>query len=684
MTTRRWLLALATLFVVLALVVFGWLGAAVVEQRNSQLNEALNAQKLLVAPIVENARIFAGLYFAEVQDSLNQAPEARFSGQETTKAWADWYEYRFETPSLSGQVVGPGTSGSDPEFARFRKVAHWLFDRNQNYLGNWWSSQVDRTYFIARDARHAVSVPAWNLNAAVYNAPDGTLAGALAGRAKAIVEDFPGNLQKGTKQQYFTRAWIDPKDLRARFTILSPMFDLQGVWLGNAAVDYGLSELDGILASSRLTQAEWLLIDEQDSVLARAVSAGGDFHSLQLGQALASSRVALPSAPDGTQAESGGSTLRVSQVPGSKLRLYALVPTGWLYHDLPLVIEAGLAVIVLLILAFTLIGWLQRRNERTGLLVSTEAQAQVEQEHRLRDQEAAVKDVLAVVSNRLHQLTTRQEFAQTVLQAASEHGGAAYGAFYALEGDKSLVALGALSVGLDSLKPCRLGEGLVGECAKTQKALAIRGQEAEEFRVRWGQGPLALVAVDVLPLIQTGTLLGVVVLGHLQQPSSLASAFCEALLPVAALNLEILNRNVATLAQAKALERQQSILKETEAWSQGIIESSPDGLLVVDFRGTILMTNRQSEAIFGYEPGELIGQAIELLVPSAVRPRHGAMREGFVNSENQRARMGSGRDLHAVRKDGSQLRVEVGLSKLPALADSGTCVCAWVKPVLSL
>ena len=86
--------------------------------------------------------------------------------------------------------------------------------------------------------------------------------------------------------------------------------------------------------------------------------------------------------------------------------------------------------------------------------------------------------------------------------------------------------------------------------------------------------------------------------------------------------------------------------------------------MIINARGVIQLANAQCELLFGYPRKELIGQPVEMLVPAEIRDRHPAMRESFHRSPDGRA-MGSGRELRAVRKDGSVFPVEIGLSPLP-------------------
>jgi formate hydrogenlyase transcriptional activator len=90
------------------------------------------------------------------------------------------------------------------------------------------------------------------------------------------------------------------------------------------------------------------------------------------------------------------------------------------------------------------------------------------------------------------------------------------------------------------------------------------------------------------------------------------------------------------------------------------IEALPSGVLVVDAEWKIVLLNRELERQFGYARDELVGQAVDLLVPETLRE----MREAFVQAPDPRP-LGAGRQLVGRRKDGSQFTVEIGLTRVP-------------------
>jgi PAS domain S-box-containing protein len=85
------------------------------------------------------------------------------------------------------------------------------------------------------------------------------------------------------------------------------------------------------------------------------------------------------------------------------------------------------------------------------------------------------------------------------------------------------------------------------------------------------------------------------------------------------------------------------------------------GIVVTDSRGRIINFNRYAEKQFGYSKDEVLGKKVEILVPIEYHSIHEKDRANFHDHPLPR-QMGAGRDLHAVRKDGSQFPVEISLS----------------------
>jgi len=96
---------------------------------------------------------------------------------------------------------------------------------------------------------------------------------------------------------------------------------------------------------------------------------------------------------------------------------------------------------------------------------------------------------------------------------------------------------------------------------------------------------------------------------------------------------------------------------------QVILDTAPSGMMLVDAEGTIVMTNRLLAEQFGYLKTDLVGQAVEVLIPERFRANHSDYFRGFFSVPESRP-MGSGRDLYGKRKDGTEFPVDIGLSPM--------------------
>ncbi|MBI4474050.1 MAG: PAS domain S-box protein [Acidobacteria bacterium] len=109
-----------------------------------------------------------------------------------------------------------------------------------------------------------------------------------------------------------------------------------------------------------------------------------------------------------------------------------------------------------------------------------------------------------------------------------------------------------------------------------------------------------------------------------------------------------------------------------------LLESLANGVVIADRAGTILFCNQFLEQMFGYERNQLLGQSVEVFLPVELREVHVRRRTEYINAPETRL-MGSGRDLHARRKDGSVFPVEIGLS--PMSTPEGLRVVAIVTDI---
>ncbi|WP_018989901.1 PAS domain S-box protein [Aromatoleum toluclasticum] len=118
--------------------------------------------------------------------------------------------------------------------------------------------------------------------------------------------------------------------------------------------------------------------------------------------------------------------------------------------------------------------------------------------------------------------------------------------------------------------------------------------------------------------------------------------------------------------------------KLVDARYSKLLESMPDGIVLVNASGRIVFANSQAEAMFGYEAGHLRGLPVEMLLPERLRGGHVAHRSAYFGQLRTRA-MGMGLELYGLRQDGSEFPVEIGLS--PLETGEGTLVTSAIRDI---
>lgn len=92
-----------------------------------------------------------------------------------------------------------------------------------------------------------------------------------------------------------------------------------------------------------------------------------------------------------------------------------------------------------------------------------------------------------------------------------------------------------------------------------------------------------------------------------------------------------------------------------------LFENATEGFVVTNSKADIILVNPSACRMFGYSAEELIGQKVEILIPSHYRKGHHKLRDDFYTNPTNRV-MGHGRDLKGEKKGGSSFPVEVSLS----------------------
>ena len=111
---------------------------------------------------------------------------------------------------------------------------------------------------------------------------------------------------------------------------------------------------------------------------------------------------------------------------------------------------------------------------------------------------------------------------------------------------------------------------------------------------------------------------------------------------------------------------------------ENLFELSPDAIFVTDAEGIIRGANPRADELFGYTKSELIGKAIESLIPQRFRNHHPAHRENY-HAHPRARQMGAALNLFALRKDGTEFPVDIMLK--PLETPQGMAVLSIVRDV---
>lgn len=109
-----------------------------------------------------------------------------------------------------------------------------------------------------------------------------------------------------------------------------------------------------------------------------------------------------------------------------------------------------------------------------------------------------------------------------------------------------------------------------------------------------------------------------------------------------------------------------------------LLHAAPDATIVVDDEGTIVYANHQTEVLFGWSHTELIGRAVEDLLPERFRASHPGLRDSYARQPSARP-MGIGLTLAARKRDASEIPIEISLS--PIETRDGTLYAAAIRDV---
>jgi len=341
-------------------------------------------------------------------------------------------------------------------------------------------------------------------------------------------------------------------------------------------------------------------------------------------------------------------------------------------------------------------------NEIGGL-----ARSIVVLQHGAREMETQrwIKSHQATVTTELQAATSFTDLSQKFLSTLAPLIHLGHGVFYIFDEEQQhLRMLGSYAYRKrkNLNQHFRLGQGLVGQCAMERTPIILTQPPADYVCIGSSLGEAAPQRITVLPVVRNERLLAVIELATFGIFGDREQALLESIMPILAMSLEIFERNTHTQqllgetrrqaedmrrqadlleAQTVELEAQQDAIRATEAWYRGIVESAPDGMLVADADGKIILVNTELEAMFAYAKGELTGRAIETIVPDIDATPQSAWHSATGTMDSHRDGNEHSWNTHGIQRNGRVFPIELGISRLPHADGKCTSYCASIRDV---
>ena len=120
---------------------------------------------------------------------------------------------------------------------------------------------------------------------------------------------------------------------------------------------------------------------------------------------------------------------------------------------------------------------------------------------------------------------------------------------------------------------------------------------------------------------------------------------------------------IAIRADITERKRAEAALRETERRMSAIVESAGEGIITIDERGIVESLNPAASRIFGYPSEEVIGQNVNMLMPSPYRDHHDGYLANYLRT-GQAKIIGIGREMIGQRKDGSLFPMELSVGEV--------------------
>ncbi|MCB4809278.1 PAS domain-containing protein [Tamlana sp. 62-3] len=113
---------------------------------------------------------------------------------------------------------------------------------------------------------------------------------------------------------------------------------------------------------------------------------------------------------------------------------------------------------------------------------------------------------------------------------------------------------------------------------------------------------------------------------------------------------------------------------------KGLLESAPDAMIIANVSGVIQIVNKEAVKLFGYEPHEIEGKPVEILVPDRFLGHHKSLRDGYHKQPKHKQYL-QNKDLFGKKKNGEVFPIQISLS--PIQTEEGKLVSAAIRDITS-
>ena len=282
------------------------------------------------------------------------------------------------------------------------------------------------------------------------------------------------------------------------------------------------------------------------------------------------------------------------------------------------------------------------RDETGGLARSVDV---LKQGAAAMDEQRWVKSSAGQLTGELQGAASLAEFGQRLLSGLVPLLGGGVAGFYLFDenaGRLQRIASYGLTEAAESKGLFNLGEGLVGQCARERQPVMLTSLPPDYLRIASGLGGAVPVQAMAFPLLSSNTLVGVLEIASFHFFSARERVLLDELLPVVAMSLEVLQRNLRTqelleetqeqarqleeqteelvaqkeelLTQQQELATQRQELTVSEERTRLILDSTAEGIFGVDTEGRIGFVNAAACHLLGFVAEEMIGQQSHNLI----------------------------------------------------------------------